>query len=615
MIRRTDPLLRALGLLDLSWRRVATAVLAGAGGLGSAVALAAVSAWLIARASQMPPVMTLSIAAVAVRTFGISRGVLRYLERLVSHDIALRGMATLRTQVYRRLADGRTGPLMALRRGDLLARVSADVDAVGDLVVRGLLPAAVAVVVGAGSVVLLGAFLPTAGLALAGCLVLAGMLAPWLAVRAARTVERESARARAEMSAVTLSLLDGAAELTVAGRTGTALAELARADADLARATDVGARPAAAAAAAVPLSTGLAVLAALALGIPATTSGALAPVELAVVVLTPLAAFEAVALLPAAGVQVLRSRQAAARIMELLDATSGPAENPLTGTPLTQTPQVDADQARAVSTRAGTTPDPAGPALLATPPEPVLWASSLACGWPGRPPVLTGIDLVLHPGRTVAVVGPSGVGKTTLLLTLAGLLPPAAGELAVGGAAASTPPVTMTAEDAHVFDTTVLENLRVARGNVTEAEALTVLAGVGLGPWVAGLPDGLRTVLGSDAARLSGGERRRLLVARSLLGPSPLILLDEPTEHLDAGAERLLADLLTPSSALVAGRGVLVVTHRLAGLERADEVIVLDTAGTGGTVRARGPHRAMLSKVPATAGYRAAWESQTQERR
>lgn len=568
-----DPLWRAVRLLDVNPRRAALAVLLGTAALGSAVALAAVSAWLITRAAQMPPVLELSVATVAVRAFGIGRGLFRYLERLVSHDVALRGMSRLRTTLYRRLADGRPGATLGLRRGDLLARVGADVDAVGDVVVRGLLPAAVAAVLGLGTVVAMGLFLPAAGLTLAACLLLAGVVAPWLAQRAARTTERRAADARAEMAATALGLLEDAGPLAVQGRTGAEVARLRAADADLARATDSGAGPAAVAAALGNLAVGLAVLGALLVGIPAAASGSLAAVELAVVVLTPLAAFEATSVLPAAAVQVHRSRAAAARLMDLLDDADAP----------------DAPAA----------PAPAAPAPTMTDAGPRLVARGLAVGWPGREPVVTGLDLDVAPGRSVAVVGPSGVGKTTLLLTLAGFLPPRGGELLLDGVplpavdpAVRLSRLALTTEDAHVFETTVLENLRVARGSATPDEARAALERAGLGGWLAGLPDGVDTALGPDARSVSGGERRRLLLARSLLATAPLLLVDEPAEHLDPGtADRLVTDLLATPRTTGPDRGVLLVTHRLAPLDAADEVVAL----RGGRVAARGSHAHLIA--------------------
>lgn len=588
---------RAVRLLGLDTRRVLLAVLTGTLALGCAVALAAVSAWLIARASQMPPVLQLSIATVAVRAFGIGRGVLRYVDRLVSHDVALRGMTTLRTTLYERLAEGRSEATLRLRRGDLLARVGADVDAVGDVVVRGLLPAGVALVLGAGTVTAMAFFWPPAAAALAACLVLAGVVAPLLAARGARRSERQAVTARSDASAAALAALDDAGPLLVAGGLQRRLGELRDADQRLARAVDAGAPASAIAAGLGILATGLAATAALVTGIPAVTSGALAPVELAVIVLTPLAAFEATGMLPAAAVSVQRSRAAAARILALLDAageTDAARDVP---------EDLPTEPAPAPSSTTGSAPEtgpapssPAPPAASSTAAAGgTLRARGLACGWPGLPPVLRGVDLDLVPGRSVAIVGPSGAGKTTLLLTLAGLLPPAGGTLLLGGAEpaglSSTERagrVVLTTEDAHVFGTTVLENLRVARGDVTPDQAAAALATAGLAGWLAALPDGLDTLLGPDARTVSGGERRRLLLARALLAPAPLLLVDEPAEHLDpATADALVTSLLTgPPTPAGGDRGVVVVTHRLTPLAAADEVLWVES----GRIAARGTH-------------------------
>ena len=222
---------RAVALLDVDRRRVVLALVLGTLALGCAVALAGTAAWLIARASQMPPVLELGVATVAVRAFGIGRGVLRYLERLVSHDVALRGMTQLRTTLYERLAVGRPETLLRLRRGDLLARVGADVDAVGDVVVRGLLPIGVATVLGLLTSVAMCLFWPPAGLALAGCLLLAGVVGPYLASRGARITEELAVQGQADMTAAALGLLDDAGPLLVAGRVRREMAELKDADA------------------------------------------------------------------------------------------------------------------------------------------------------------------------------------------------------------------------------------------------------------------------------------------------------------------------------------------------------------------------------------------------
>ncbi|WP_435531238.1 thiol reductant ABC exporter subunit CydC [Ruania suaedae] len=526
-------------LLEISPRRAVVAIAWGVLTLTAAVGLTAVSAWLIARASQMPPVLDLTIAVVTVRALGISRGLFRYLDRLASHDVALRGVAALRERLYRSLATGRTEAVLGLRRGDLLTRLGADADALGDVLVRGLLPAAVAAVVSAAGVGLVGAFSPAVALVLAACLVLAGILAPALAARAARLAEIEAAHQRREVTVATTTILDGATELQVQGRMDRARHALEFAEEGLRRARDRAAAPAALAHGIGLLASGIATVAALVIGIPAMTSGALAPVELAVVVLTPMAAFEATAVLPAAAIQITRSAAAARRVTDLLEAAARCPESSLPAA---------AERQNAA---------------------PRVSARGLVCGWEGRA-VADPIDLDLEPGRAVALLGPSGSGKTTAALTLAGLLRPVAGTLQIDGGATAPDVLTYTPEDAHLFATTVLENLRVARGDVGPHEAWDVLARVGLEDLVSSLPDGLDTLVSAET--LSGGERRRLLLARALCSPAPLLILDEPTEHLDAAtALALQRDILT----LGRERGVLLITHDERGTGAADEVLRL----------------------------------------
>lgn len=563
--REREAVRQAWRLLDLRRPRVALAILFGSLGLGASVALTATAAWLIARASQMPPVLDLSVAAVGVRTFGIARSLLRYLERLASHDVALKGMGALRTAVYERLAESPAERVAMLRRGDLLVRTGADIDAVGDLVVRAMMPAAVAGVVGLGTVVLVTWLHPLSGLILAACLLLSGTLGPLLAARSARAAEVAASEVRAELAATAMTLVESGAELTVNGRYASLRDTLTEQEDRLARLQDASARPAALASGMDILGMSLAVLGAIAVGIPALASGSLNPVELAVVVLTPLAAFEGTAMLPAAAVQLVRSAGAAVRVTDILN-----------------------------------TPPDARREDIPTDADPVIRAADLAVAWPEHEVVAAGIDLELAPGRAVALVGPSGVGKTTLLSTLAGLLTARSGSVSVAGTElgratreSASRIVTMTAEDAHVFNTTVMENLRVARGDLTEEEARELLELSGLGGWLAALPEGLDTMLGSDAATISGGERRRLLIARALASPAPILLIDEPAEHLDeATANALLRDLLGLARH---GRGIVIATHHLGALDAADEVVWLG-GGTPAHVMDRGTHNELMKR-------------------
>ncbi|MDO1477795.1 thiol reductant ABC exporter subunit CydC [Rhodococcus ruber] len=544
-----NDLRRALALLELRPGRVAAAVAAGVATLGSALALAGLSAWLIIRAWQMPPVLDLTVAVVAVRALGISRGLFRYLERIASHDTALRGTTAARTRVYRRLADGDPVASAGLRRGDLLARTGADVDALGDVVVRALVPIAVAAVLALAAVGWLALISPPAAAILAVALLVTGVVAPWVSARAAARAEADSAAARLRFSRDAVTALDHAAELRVAGLLPQAVGRARRAGADAVRATDRAAVPAAYAEAAVPLSVGASVLGALLVGIALYADGGASPMSLGILVLLPLSAFEATAALPGAAVTLTRARIAARRIVDLLDRADRPVPH---GT----RPVVEPCHLRAVALRSG---------------------------WPGGP-AAGPLTLDLPPGTRIAVVGSSGSGKTSTLMTLAGLLEPAAGTVTLGGVplaeldpAALRRTVGFFAEDAHLFETSVLENLRVARGDLTEAEALAVLGDVGLGEWVAGLPEGLHSTLVGGARAVSGGQRRRLLLARALVSPARVLLLDEPTEHLDAADGAQLQRLLLDRDAgfVAPERTVVVVTHQLPGDTAADLVVRL----------------------------------------
>ncbi len=538
--------------LGVRWTSIAGAMLAGSAALGSAVGLAAISAWLIARAAQMPSPADLAIAAVLVRTLGISRGALRYVERLRSHDVALRGVASLRARTYERLEEGGTARVLALPRGDIVARLGTDVDAIGDAVVKALVPAGVAVIVSALSVGIVASQHRGAAAALAFFLVLSAGVPPLLTARATKIASVEGSVADAAVAIAAMSAMDGAAEHRVWGTLPEAFRALKAANTRAERAREAEARPAALAAALQVLASGAAVVMVVAIGIAAVHSGDLTGPAAAVVALTPLAAFEAVNALPAASAQAFRSRAAAARVREIVEAAgSGSA----------------------------TTPSPSTGPALAVAGVSNDWTLNLdrvRAAWPGVSPTRA-VTLRLRPGGVVGVVGPSGVGKTTLLLTIAGALTPVKGRVTLDGHPVTPEDtgtrIAMTAEDAHVFGTSILENLRVARGDVTTEEAQAKLDIVGLGPWLSRQPSGLDTLLGSGGLSISGGERRRLLLARALLSPAPIHLVDEPAEHMDDAGEAVVRDFIAEGR--IMGRGLIVVTHDRSLLDVVDTVIDL----------------------------------------
>ncbi|MFE6783646.1 thiol reductant ABC exporter subunit CydD [Streptomyces sp. NPDC057680] len=555
--------------------RMGLALLLGSLALGSAVGLMAVSGWLISRASEQPPVLYLMMAVTATRAFGIGRAVFRYAERLVSHDAVLRMLAELRVSVYRRLERIAPAGLRRTRRGDLLSRLVQDVDALQDYWLRWLLPAGAALVVGVASAGFTAWLLPEAGAVLAVGLLVAGVLVPAVSGALARRAERRLAPARGALATAVADLLRGCAELTVAGALRDRIQRTRAADRTL---TGIASRQAAAAALGAGLSAlvcGLTVAAAAVVGVRAVADGRLDGVALAVVVLTPLAAFEAVTGLPLAVQYRQRVRHSAERVFEVLDAPVPVHE-------------------------------PARPETPPASPFP-LELSGLAARHAGQDrEALAGFRLTLEAGRRVAVVGASGSGKTTLAQVLLRFLDVEAGMYRLGGVPAWELDgdavrrlVGLCAQDAHLFDSSVRENLRLARTGASDEELREALRRARLLDWVDGLPEGLDTLVGEHGSRLSGGQRQRLALARALLADFPVLVLDEPAEHLDlATADALTDDLLRATE----GRTTVLITHRLHGLDAVDEVLVLDEGRTvqrgpyAELAEAEGPLRRMLEQ-------------------
>ncbi|WP_082160003.1 thiol reductant ABC exporter subunit CydC [Actinobaculum suis] len=608
---------RIIKLLEVNKRDFWLSVLAGAVGIGSAVGLSAVSAWMITRASQMPPVMALSISATAVRTLGVSKAVLRYFNRIFSHRVALYGMSSLRTTVYSTLADSSTDVVTSVRRGDLLARMNTDVDAVGELIVKGIQPTWVAFFVSLISVAIVGSLSLPIGIVLLLGLIVSGIVGPYFALKGGRLAEETQVKDRTEISSRALTMLDSADELRISGKLSKLEAAQAHTEAKIYRNRDAAARPQALSIAIDTLAMGATVVLAIIIGSLQLAQGTLSETALAVCVLTPLAAFEGTQPLGEAAIQLVRSGKAAQRILDLLDRARAASSKSETAAAETvgsgQTADaVETTAAEIDATTAGATADTvaAGVGAVGVGADAAasgLVAQDLIIGWPDGPDVAGPFNFAFPRGKAVAIVGPSGIGKSTLLFSMSGMLSPHAGSMRLEGREVSgmdrtevSQLLSLTAEDAHIFETSVLENLRVARPSVTEREAIVLLAEVGLGEWLTQLPDGVHTIMGEDAATISGGERRRLLLARALASPAQYLLLDEPGEHLDPEtADPLIRDLLRAGKRTQHPRTIILATHRLTPLDAADHVILLARQENGEVgVAHSGTHAELVASVP-----------------
>ena len=509
----------------------------------------ATAGYLISRAAERPAILSLTAGIVGVRFFGIARPISRYFDRLSSHDLAFRFLAGVRRRVYDRIEPLAPGQLEGDRCGDLLSRLVADVDSLQNLHLRGIGPPLVAVVAGAVSVAVAAAFLPAAGLVLGLGLLAGGVIVPAFSARLARRSGGRAA-ARGELSAQLVEVVSGSAELVAFGREDDCLGRLRVTDDRLVRHARRAAFGDGAGEGLGLVVAGVTVAGVLAVAVSAHSAGHLDRVMIALLALLALAAFEAVQPLPEAARELAATLVGGRRVLELTGREPAivDPEDPL--------------------------PFPSRPFVVALEGTRARYAA-------GEPPAVDGLSLRLEPGRRIALLGPSGAGKSTVTNLLLRFLDPEEGRVTLAGQDLREyrqedvrRAVAVAGQDAHLFSTTIRENLRIGRPEASDAELEQALAAARIGDWVRSLPDGLDTLVGEEGRELSGGQRQRITLARALLADAPVLVLDEPTAHLDPPtAEALLEDVF----AAAGDRCVMLITHRPEGLDLVDEVVVMES--------------------------------------
>jgi thiol reductant ABC exporter CydC subunit len=514
----------------------------------STVALMACSGALIDKAALRVPLYTLTVLMAAVQIFALSRGPLRYGERLVSHDAALRVLGRLREWVFDSIEPLCPAGLRQWRSGDLLSRATGDVETLQDLYVRGVAPLAVAALTSVASVALLTVILPAAGLVLGGCLAAAFLLTSTIAWTRHHGLGSTEAALRGELAADIVELLQGAPDLIAYGRDDAYLLRVLTADQELANIARRRSWTAGAISAITMGLTGAAVCLTLLISISSVGSHRLAPFMLAVVPLVALASFEVVTPVAEAVSRLAHQVAAADRLLTIADLPA-PVDDPIAPAPVPIQTNVELEEARLRYGRDG-------------------------------PWVLDGLSLSLATGSHVALTGASGAGKSSVVNALLRFWPLQGGEASLGG----TPLRSLTqdstrrligwvSQDTHLFNASIRANIALARPDASEEQIVAAARMAQLGPWIDSLPQGLETSVGEMGTRLSGGQRQRVALARALLADPPILLLDEPTAGLDqATASRLLHDVLASTS----GKSILYITHRLEELTAFDTVVELE---------------------------------------
>lgn len=568
---------RLLRLAAPFWRWMGLAVLLGFATVGSGVGLMATSAFIIARAALRPSIADLQVAIVGVRFFGIARGVFRYLERYLSHEVNFRLLARLRVWFYAALEPLAPAGLIGYRSGDILSRVVADIETLEHFYVRVIAPPLVALLVGCLMWIFMRGYDLWLAVASLAFLAVAGVGLPLLTQRLSRGVGRRMVAVRSQLNAALVDGVQGVAELLAFNyeahhqmqveALGRELTGLQR------RMAWIGGLHASLSG----LLMNLATLAALIVAIPLVTAGELDGVSLAVIALAVIASFEAVAPLSLAAQYLENSLEAGQRLFEIVDAQPAIVDPPL--------------------------PSPA-------PEDYSLAVKDLRFRYePDEPPALDGISFRLPEGGSLAVVGPSGAGKTTLVNLLLRFWEYGEGRILLGGYELRAYQqedlrrvIAVVSQHTHLFNATVRDNLLLARPDAGQEDLSRAAGGAQIHEFVQSLPEGYDTWIGEQGLKLSGGQRQRLAIARALLKDAPILILDEPTANLDPLTER---EVMGAIHTLMAGRTTLIITHRLAGLGAVDEILVL----RAGRVVERGTHQDLWQMGGL---YRRMWDLQNQ---
>lgn len=559
-------LLRLLSFLSGSWNWVTLSILLSTLTIGSSVALIGTSSWLISTAALHPSVADLGVSVVGVRFFGIARGVFRYLERLVSHNVTFRLLARLRVWFYEKLELLAPARLMEYKSGDLLARVIGDVETLENFYVRVISPSFTAIFVGLGVSIFFAAFYLPIALVLIGFFLALGLIIPILSQIASHNSGQNLIAERADIQSQVVDGIQGLADLLAFGRGVERVQQISQAGKVYASTQKQMARISGILSALGTLFTNLGLWLVLLLVIPQVTAGNIKGVMLGTFALMTLASFEAVMPLPLAAQMWNASCEAARRLFEIVDTEPAVKED---------------SRYSKLDLRAS-----------------AIELSNVSFSYPTQSaPALNDITFTVPPDKAVAIVGPSGAGKSTITNLLLRFWDYQVGDITLGGESlkALDPDevrkrFALVSQNSYFFNATIRENLRLARRSLRQEEIEFATRAAQIHEFIAKLPKGYDTLIGEQGLRLSGGERQRLAIARALLKESPILILDEPTANLDPQTERQVLETLFDT---MRGRTSLLITHRLIGLENMDEILVMDR----GQIVERGTHERLLAQA------------------